>query len=107
MTLTPETLSYYAGIILSLVCSYFPGIEDKYKALTGVYKRLVMLLLLLITTLGIFALSCWPLTAEYMPVTCDSAGIQKLVPTFIGALIVNQAVFLISPRKKPTARLIH
>jgi hypothetical protein len=106
MNLTPETLSYYAGIILSLACSYFPGIENKYKTLDGAYKRLVMLLLLLITTAGIFALSCWPLTAQYMPVTCAAEGIKQLVPAFIGALIANQAVFLISPRKKPAARLI-
>jgi hypothetical protein len=103
---TPETLSLYAGILLSLVCSYFPGIEDKFKELTGVYKRLVMFLLLLITTAGIFALSCWQVTAEYMPVTCDAEGIKNLVPAFIGALIANQSTFLISPRKRPPARLI-
>ena len=104
--MSAEELSTFAGIILSLICSYFPGVEDKYKTLDGIYKRLVMLLLLLITTASIFALSCWPLTAEYMPVTCDQEGIKKLVPAFIGALIANQATFLISPRKRPPARLI-
>jgi hypothetical protein len=98
----PEDLAYYAGILLSLICSYFPGIEDKYKTLDGVYKRLVMLLLLIITTAGIFALACWPVTAEFMPVTCDTAGLKMLIPAFIGSLIINQAVFLISPKANPT-----
>jgi ABC-type transport system involved in cytochrome c biogenesis permease subunit len=98
--MTAQELSYYAGILLSLIFSYVPGIEDKYKLLDGVYKRLVMLLLLIITTGGIFALACWSVTAEFIPITCDPVGLKTLVTAFIGALIANQAVFLISPKKR-------
>jgi hypothetical protein len=98
--MSAEELSYYTGIVLSLVCSYVPGVQGWYQKLDGMYKRLVMLLLLVITTSVIYAMACWNITAEFALVSCDTAGLKLLIKAFIGALIANQAVFLISPKKR-------
>ena len=46
--MTSEQLAIAAGILLSLAFNYIPGLNDWYQALEGTYKRLIMLLALVL-----------------------------------------------------------
>ncbi len=95
--MTAEQLGAIAGVILSLLFSYVPGLSDKFAALDATVKRLVMAGLLLAVAVGALALSC---AQVVVTVECSQAGLIGLVNTFIAALVANQAAFLISPQKK-------
>jgi hypothetical protein len=98
-TMTPERLGAIAGVLLSLIFSYVPGLSDKFAALDSTQKSLVMAGLLVLTALGAFALSCGQLVNV---VECSQAGAMTLFSTFIAALVANQGTYLISPHKKVT-----
>jgi hypothetical protein len=93
--MSSELLASIAGITLSLLFSYIPGLSTWYATLTGQYKSLLMAGLLLVTAAAIFGLSCANVAAY---VTCDQAGAISLVKIFIAALIANQATYAISPQ---------
>jgi hypothetical protein len=98
--MSTETLTAAGGILISLACSYVPKLKDKYAALDGTQKRLVMLVALLAITAGTFGLSCAEVAISGVTlVTCDQAGAVSLVQPFIAALVANQAAFLISPNR--------
>jgi len=92
--MTVEQLGAIAGVILSLLFSYVPGLSDKFAALAATTKRLVMAALLLVVAVGALALSC---SAVVITVECSQAGLITLVNTFIAALVANQAAYLIAP----------
>ena len=99
--MTVESLiSSIAAILLSLTCSYMPGIAAKYQKLSGENKRLVMGGLLVLAALGSVGLACTGLGAEFgLEVTCSRSGVVSVVTALISALVANQATFLISPQK--------
>jgi hypothetical protein len=92
--MTAEQLALTAGVILSLLFSYIPGLNVKFTALDPVYKRLVMLVLIIISAGGIFGLSCAGILSY---VTCDQAGAWGLVELIVLAAIANQSAYLLSP----------
>lgn len=94
--MSTEQLGVYAGIVLSLLFSYVPGLSDWYAALSGTYKRLLMLGLLAVVAGGALAVSCLGVKPL---VTCDEVGMVSLVETFIAAAIANQATYTLSPNK--------
>lgn len=92
--MSSELLASIAGIVLSLVFSYIPGLNSKFAKLDGGVKRLIMGGLLLVTAGAAFGLSC----AKIFPtVACSQDGALGLVRVFVMALIANQSAFLISP----------
>lgn len=92
--MTSEKLAGMAGMLLSLVFSYIPGIREKYDALDTIQKQLVMLASLAAVTGVVFGLSC----AGVMDgVTCTKTGAIGLLQAFISALVANQSTYLISP----------
>lgn len=94
--LTPDDLASYAGVLLSLLFAYAPGLSAWYDQLDGIYKRLVMAGALLVVSLAVLGLSC---SAIFVFVTCDQAGIVVLARLFVLALIANQATYLIAVRQ--------
>ncbi len=94
--MSAEQLAAIAGVILSLIFSYIPGISDWYSALEATQKRLVMAVLLLAVAGGVFGGSCGGIWAT---VTCDKSGALGLVSAVIAALVANQATYQLSPRK--------
>ena len=92
--MTETTLASVAGIVLSLAFSYVPGLRDKYAALTADYKRLVMIVALLLVSAGIFAAGCAGYTAK---VTCDMAGAQVMLTYFVSAAVANQGTYMLTP----------
>ena len=87
VVLTPEFLSYVAGILLSLAFSYIPGLKDKFDTLSSGYKSLVMLGLLAVAVGVIFSASCLGYTNAP---ACTAEGAKSLIPLFIAAAIANQ-----------------
>lgn len=100
--MTVEQLGAIAGVILSLLFSYVPGLSDKFNALEPVVKRLIMAGLLLLVAIGALALSCANIIVT---VECTQAGLIALINVYIAALVANQAAYMITPlRRKTTAK---
>jgi hypothetical protein len=100
--MTANQLSSISAIVLSLVFSYIPRVKNSFDKLEGVYKRLVMLVLLALVTGISFGLSCWSIFAGIVAIQCSQAGAIGLLSAFVQAVIANQATFLISPQTKPS-----
>jgi hypothetical protein len=98
--MTIELLSATASSLLSLAFSYIPGLNSQYEKLDGVYKRLVMLLLLVVVAAGTLILACTPYGQMFnINVTCDQVGFAEIVRVLLTAVVANQSVFAISPKK--------
>ena len=95
--MTSELLASIAGIVLSLLFSYLPGLSGKFAKLDGGKKRMIMAGLILAVAGGAFGLSC----AHIFPsVACSQEGALGLVKMFIMALIANQSAYMLSPETK-------
>jgi len=94
--MTAEKLSAIAGAVLSLAFSYLPGLSGWYDGQSPTVKRLLMAAVLVVVAGAIFGLSCWRIISQ---VECTQAGAWGLVGVLITALIANQAMYLISPKK--------
>lgn len=97
--MTAEILSSIAGVVISLAASYVPGFSDWYARLDGSHKRLLMLGMLAVSSIGIYALACAQL-GEALEITlrCDQEGALTLARAFLTALVSSQAAFTISPQ---------
>ncbi len=98
MTMTAETLSLIVGTALSLAFSYLPGLRDWFESQSASVKQLVMGVLLMVFSVGVFALACAQLNEA---VTCDKPGALGLVDVLLKALVANQATYLITRRTEP------
>lgn len=88
-----ELFSGIVAILISLSCSYVPGVSGKWAGLSGEWKRLLMAAAMLIVAVASVALSC----ANVIDlVTCDKRGIFAVISAFISALIANQSVYQIT-----------
>ena len=94
--MTSETLSTTAGMVLSLVFSYATMVRDKFETLNPFQKRAVMGICIIGVGIASFALGCAGLT-NY--VTCDQPGMVGVIRSVIDALVANQAMFLLTPKK--------
>lgn len=96
-----ELLSSISAIFFSLAFSYIPGIETWYTPLPSNTKRLIMVGVLFVVSLGSVGLACTGLAADFgFELTCDRAGVLQVVSAFIAALMANQAAYKLTPRKE-------
>jgi hypothetical protein len=93
--MSAEQLAAIAGVILSLVFSYIPGLSDLFAKLDPTKKRLVMGLMLLIVAGAAFGLSCGNVITA---ITCDKQGALGLINVLIMALVANQSVYQITKK---------
>jgi len=94
-----ELFPYIAGVVLSLVFSYFPGLSKWYDGLASNVKRLVMLGLILVVAGAYFGLSCTSWAADLgIDLACTEDGFKAVVLAFVQILIANQATYLASPK---------
>jgi len=78
----------------------YQGLNAQFEKLEGVYKRLVMLLLLVVVSAGAIILACAGYGEAFqVGVSCDQVGLTELVKVFLAAVIANQSVYAISPKK--------
>jgi len=98
--MTANVISLSAGVILSLLFSYVPGVNSWFGKFDGTRKRLIMLLLLVIAAAGGFGISCLGWAESFsISVTCDTAGAVGLFQQLMIAIIGNQSIYSISPKK--------
>lgn len=91
---TPEALSAVAGVVLSLLFSYVPGLNTWFAGKAEETKKLLMLALLAVVAGGVFGLSCTQFgTALGIPLTCDQAGGFKMVMILVFAVMGNQGAY--------------
>jgi len=104
MSMTPEVLAGGAGILVSLACSYIPGLAPRWDAVATEMKRLIMLGLMVLISAAVYGAACagW---ATYLGVsmTCDTPGLFGLLKILALAAIANQGIYGLSP-KAPYAR---
>jgi hypothetical protein len=97
--MTADGLALYAGVVLSLLFSYVPGLNTWFAGLEAIYKRLIMLGLLLLTAGVIYGIACLGWGGWFgLALTCDKKGLVELVQAFILAMIANQAAYQITPQ---------
>lgn len=90
------TLSTLSGSVLSLIFAYVPGLSAWFANLDGQKKSIVMLCGLLLTTVGVFVVSC---TGVYdLGIACDKIGAVSLVKLFLAALVANQGTFAVTKK---------
>ena len=95
--ISPEWIAGIAGAILSLIFSYIPGIQQLWEKLPGVYKRISMLIMLVIVTCAAYGIACvgWaPILG--LEITCDRAGALGLINALLLAIMANQSVYEIT-----------
>lgn len=98
--MTENELAVIAGVIFSLLASYFPRFDTWFAGKSKTDKRLFMLALLTATATGIFGIGCLGWFAEFVSVTCNTAGAAGLVKILVIAIIANQSVYGISPESQ-------
>ena len=100
-------LSLIAGTLLSLAFSYIPRLRELFDSLEPTGKRLVMLGLLVVTAGMVQSLACLGWGAEWdLSLTCDQAGLAGLIEQLVIAVIANQSVYAISPRRRAKFSLV-
>lgn len=95
MSLSVQDVSLFAGVLLSLLFSYIPGVKEWYDARSTTKKRLVMLAALVATVGGAALSSCLGFVAF---MSCEKTGFIEMAKAFIGALVANQATYLVTPK---------
>ena len=90
--MTPEKIAALAGIVLSLVFSYVPLLNDWYDKLTPTPKRLLMLALLVLTALGSLLYTC---RADLS--ACVALNFETYLTALVAAIIANQATYTLAP----------
>lgn len=95
--MTSEQLAALAGVILSLLFSYAPGLSEWFGKLAPTEKRLIMAGLILLVGAGAFGLACAGLVTI---IVCSTAGAWGMATTIFAALIGNQSTFLLSPTSR-------
>ena len=99
--MTAEYLAGIAGVVLSLVFSYVPGLNTWFSGLDGTIKRLAMLVLLVVVALGSFGLACSGWGADFgLKLTCDRTGLIGLLQALGLAVIANQSAYAITPTQR-------
>ena len=93
-TATPEVIAAAAGIALSLIFSYFPGLRTWYAARSEDQKKGIMLLALVGMSGAIYGLNCTGFIRA--GIACDQNGAARFVWLLILALLVNQSAYKLS-----------
>lgn len=85
-----ELFASITGIVISLACSYIPGLAPRWNTLDGVTKRMIMGILMLAVAITAVALSCSGIAGI---VTCDKVGVITVLSALVSALVANQGVY--------------
>jgi len=106
ITVTPELLVSIAGIVITLIFSYTPGLRTRFAALQTEYQRLIMLGILVGIVAGIVGLSCAGFAADIgLLVTCNRSGVVNLVSALIIAIMANQSTYSLTPQTTDVKRV--
>lgn len=97
--MTAESLSLISAAVLSLLFSYVPGLNSWFGGLDGLYKRLIMLVLLVAVAGVSYGTACAGWGGDFgVALSCDKAGAVGLVKALVLAIMANQSTYAISPK---------
>ena len=104
--MTSDSLILISGAVLSLLFSYFPGLNTWFAAKSSDVKRLIMAGVLLVVSAAIFGLSCAGYGSDIgITLDCSKEGVIGLVKVFILALIANQGAYALTVKTEAVKRL--
>jgi hypothetical protein len=92
-------ISVIGGIAITLALAYLPGLDEKWEDLDGTRKRLVLGLLYLAVSAGLFIPSCF---GGPQVVECSVNSIWDVVMAFFLALISSQSMYTVLPTTTKT-----
>lgn len=95
---TPEKIAMVAGLAVSLILSWFPGLRTKFARLSEDAKKGIMLLVLAVTAGAVYGLNCSGFIDA--GIGCDQNGVARFAWLFILAMVTNQSTFKITPLPK-------
>jgi hypothetical protein len=97
--MTPEALSATAGIILSALMTYIPGLNVAFASLSPTTKRLTMVGCLIAAAIGTAAWTCTSPEAGTTFGMCMSGfDWRSILMALIAALVANQSADRILPK---------
>jgi len=96
----PEFLAAIAGGILSLLMNYVPGLKDRFDRLSANGQRAAMAGLLLVAAVLTPVWSCWKPEAGGLGACLRGTDWQAVLQAYFYALVSNQSVDRISPKKR-------
>jgi hypothetical protein len=99
LEVSPEALVAIAGFVISLLFTYIPKLNTWYAGMSEDYKKLFMLVVLLITTTVTFVLGCSQLIA-IENFTCGRQDLLNWIWMFVLSLGVNQGTHLAFPKPR-------
>lgn len=94
--LNSDMLAGLAGVLISLGCSYLPGVSARWDALDGVWKRLTMAIMLIVVSIVIVVLSC---AGVLQGVECSQNGAWAVLSALFSALTANQSAYALAGKK--------
>lgn len=94
---TSESLALIVGTVVSLVFSYFPGLNTWYAAKEEPVKKLIMIGLMVVVSGAIFGLGCANIL-NMDGFICAKDSVLQFVSILIASVIANQGTYKISPQ---------
>ena len=96
--MSSENLSLIAGTVLSLVFSYVPGAKGWFMQFGPQVKRLIMLVLIILSAGAVYGLACLGWGNELgITLSCDQTGLFGLLRQVVLAIIANQLPLITIP----------
>ncbi len=90
------TISTVAGVVLSLVLAYAPGVSAWWEDLSSEHKRAALAILYLAVSAGLYIPSCF---GGPSVVACDVSSIWDVVTAYVLTLVANQATYVLLPQE--------
>ncbi len=91
-----ELLAGLAGVLVSLVFEYVPGVSQWLDAKPAQYKKLFMLGAMAVVGAGSFGLSCF--SPYQLGIDCDTNGAWGVLATVGAAVVANQGFHRITKK---------
>lgn len=101
--ITSDFLSGAAGVVLSLALSFAPGLAPWLAKKDPVWKRLTVLIAVVVVAAAAFGLSCANVQGLPFTIACSTTGAAGLLQAVIVCLVASQATDRITPNVGPGA----
>lgn len=93
--LTPEQLAGFAGVMLSLLFTYVPGLRVKFASFSTEAKSLTMLVLIVVVAVAALGLSCGNILTMF---ACTQQGAWGVAVMIFWAAVGNQTTYKLMPQ---------
>lgn len=95
--LTAEWLGGAAGVVVSLLLAYVPGLKDEFEKLSGVKKRAALGVALVLVSVAVYSLGCAGIVGM---VACNQSGAVGVIRALVAALIASQVAYVVEGKSE-------